>query len=105
MVREGAEIWRDLDLRLTDRRRHVRTAAAYAVAQFGAELPEAVPRLIQLLERDPEPDPRAYAVVALGAIGPAVRSALPALEAAAKSADMRIPGWAGQAIEKIRVQP
>jgi HEAT repeat protein len=57
--------------------------------------------LTNVLESDADLPVRERAAWALGEIGPAARSASPALQAAAKSADTRLARLAAKALEAV----
>jgi len=62
----------------------VRVNSAAALGQVGANSPESVTALIELLRNDPEREVRRSAAGALGAIGPQAKAAVPALSVALK---------------------
>jgi len=62
----------------------VRVNSAAALGQVGANSPESVTALIELLKNDPEREARRSAAGALGAIGPQAKAAVPALRVALK---------------------
>ncbi|HTU24605.1 MAG TPA: HEAT repeat domain-containing protein [Pirellulales bacterium] len=64
---------------LDDSNTHVRTEAVIALSRIGPEAQSALPRLIALVESDPDAEVRKNAVRAIGQIGPAAAAAVPVL--------------------------
>ena len=65
-------------------RAQVRIEAAHALGQVGANSPETIAALIDLLKHDPAREIRRSAARSLGAIGPKAKAAVPALRKALK---------------------
>jgi len=83
----------------SDKSEFVRAQSARALGTNGKAADEAVPALIKLLTSDRENEVKRHAATALGSIGN--RSALPALEKAARDADFYLSQSAREAINKI----
>ncbi len=77
---------------LDDSDANVRGEATAAVAGMATESPDIVPAIVAVLTRSPRLESRVQAAYALGAAGPAARSAVPALvrAAAAPEAPLRV---------------
>ena len=75
--------------------------AATLLGRAGSGAAAAVADLIKILESDADLPVRERAAWALGEIGPAASSAVPALSAAAKSSDARLSRLAAKALEAI----
>lgn len=78
----------------------VRSWAAQAVGDIGANAADAVPALIELLKNDHEGS-RNGACIALAKIGPRAKAALPALRVALADKSQDVRRFAAQAIERI----
>jgi hypothetical protein len=89
---------------LEDTPQVVQLNAASALATIGADAAEAVPALVKLLRANPGPNGtnlRYQAVRTLRAIGPAARSAVPALKEASTDADALVRNEAEAALVAI----
>ena len=96
MVAEAKETVSALTDALKDKDEEVRSVAADAPGQLGADAKSAVPALAEALK---DPDSGPHAAQALGNIGPDAKEALPALTAALQDASVR--PYAAQTIGKL----
>lgn len=82
-----------------------RASAGERLSEVGPEAKAAVPRLIELVQRDPKMSVRGEAAKALGSIGPAAADAAPALISFVKNKDAGIErAYAATALGSIAAQ-
>ncbi|MBI5244592.1 MAG: HEAT repeat domain-containing protein [Elusimicrobia bacterium] len=79
----------------------LRSRAADALGQLGAEGADAVAALMRTLAKDESPRARSSAALALGNIGPAAKEAVPLLKRAAKSRNPDLRLSAKTALERL----
>ncbi len=112
MIRARDSIWRAgllkalshqslLNLQLTPAST-VRSRAVQGYYVLGAAADPGVPVLIQMLESERSPQVRSCVVLALGNIGPAARSAIPALVKACSDPDPEVRHNASSALANIQ---
>jgi HEAT repeat protein len=79
----------------------LRSTAVHALGDIGANSPETITALIDILKKEPHREARRSAAWALGEIGPLAKAAIPALREAVKGDGQR--GWylAADALGKI----
>jgi HEAT repeat protein len=91
---------------LSDSDHYERKHGVYVIGEMGPEGKDAVPRLIELLQKDPFDDVRGEAASALARIGPDAEPAIPALIAFMKSQkDVVERSYAPYALGCIGKQP
>ena len=82
-------------------RDEVRKLAASQFGQLGEKVRDAIPELTRRLKESKDGGIRAWAAKALGDIGPAAKTAEPALRDAMRDADEDVSRAAGQALKRI----
>jgi HEAT repeat protein len=79
----------------------IRQIAASTALKIGPEGPEAVPDLIDILQKEKTPELRKFAADSLAKIGPDAKDAVPALVKAVKDMDETVKDSAAKALGKI----